>query len=167
MSLRSLWFLIREAFTDICRHQLMTLASITTVAASLSVLGGFLLVGWQLHRVAESLPRQIEVHVFTRVDTPRERVLELQSRILGMPGVKTCKLITKEDAWHTYVRDYPDKKDLEGIRDNPLPDKLEIQTRNTPATTMPSRRLRQGVPFPDIDTVPEGGAVLEPLISIA
>ena len=39
MSLRSLWFLIREAFTNIWRHQLMTLASVTTVAASLSVLG--------------------------------------------------------------------------------------------------------------------------------
>ena len=33
MSPRSLWFLIREAFTNIWRHQLMTLASITTVAA--------------------------------------------------------------------------------------------------------------------------------------
>jgi cell division transport system permease protein len=164
---RSLWFLVREAFTNIWRHQLMTLASVTTVAASLSVLGGFLLVGWQLHRVAESLPRQIEVHVFTRVDTSRERVLDLQSRILGMPGVKTCKLITKEDAWHTYVRDYPDKKDLEGIRDNPLPDKLEIQTRNTTATTMLCRRLRQAVAFPDIDRISEGGAVLERLISIA
>src|SRR5439155_1639315 len=41
MSPRSLWFLIREAFTNIWRHQLMTLASVTTVAASLSVLGGF------------------------------------------------------------------------------------------------------------------------------
>jgi cell division transport system permease protein len=164
---RSLWFLIREAFTNIWRHQLMTLASVTTVSASLSVLGGFLLVGWQLHRVAESLPRQIEVHVFTKVDTPRLRVLDLQTRILGMPGVKTCKLVTKEEAWQTYVRDYPEKKDLEGIRDNPLPDKLEIQTRNPTATTMLSKRLSQQVAFPDIDTVREGGAVLERLISIA
>jgi len=164
---RSLWFLIREAFTNIWRHQLMTLASVTTVSASLSVLGGFLLVGWQLHRVAESLPRQIEVHIFTKVDTPRERVLDLQSRVLGMPGVKTCKLVTREEAWQTYVRDYPEKKDLEGIRDNPLPDKLEIQTRNPTATTMLSKRLHQQVAFPDIDTVREGGAVLERLISIA
>jgi cell division transport system permease protein len=164
---RSLWFLIREAFTNIWRHQLMTLASVTTVSASLAVLGGFLLVGWQLHRVAESLPRQIEVHVFTKIDTPRERVLDLQSRILGMPGVKTCRLVTKEEAWQTYVRDYPEKKDLEGLRDNPLPDKLEIQTRNPTATTMLSKRLGQAVAFPDIDTVREGGAVLERLISIA
>ena len=60
MSLRSLGFLIREAFTNIWRHQLMTLASVTTVAAALSVLGGFLLAGWQLHRAAENLPRQME-----------------------------------------------------------------------------------------------------------
>src|SRR5438046_1899987 len=134
MSLRSLWFLIREAFTDICRHQLMTLASVTTVAASLSVLGGFLLVGWQLHRAIESLPRQIEVHVFAKVTTPRERVLALQGEILRMPGVHTVKLVTKEEAWQAYTRDYPEKGDLEGIRDNPLPDKLEIQTRNPDAT---------------------------------
>src|SRR5262245_59302929 len=164
MSLRSLWFLIREAFTDICRHQLMTLASITTVTASLSVLGGFLLVGWQLHRAIENLPRQIEIHAFTKVSTSRERVLALQGEILRMTGVRTVKLVTKEEAWAAYTRDYPEKGDLEGIRDNPLPDKLEIQTRNPAATQLVCRRLRQAVAFPDIDTVREGGAVLERLI---
>jgi cell division transport system permease protein len=167
MSLRSLWFLIKEAFTDIRRHQLMTLASITTVAAALSVLGGFLLIGWQLHRAADSLPRQIEVHVFTTVKTPRERVLRLQNEILRMPGVHSVKLVTREEAWKSYIRDYPEKGDLEGIRDNPLPDKLEIRTRNPSATTTLCRRLRQQVAFPDIDAVREGGAVLEKLIAIA
>jgi cell division transport system permease protein len=167
MILRSLWFLIKEAFTDIWRHQLMTLAAITTVAASLAVLGGFLLVGWQLHRAAESLPRQIEIHIFTKVKTPRERVLTLQREIVRMPGVRTVKLVTREEAWQAYIRDYPEKKDLEGIRDNPLPDKLEIQTRNPSATTLLCRRLRQQVAFPDIDAVREGGAVLERLIAIA
>src|SRR5437667_12785749 len=104
MSLRSLGFLIREAFTNIWRHQLMTLASITTVAASLSVLGGFLLAGWQLHRAAESLPRQIELHVFTKVTTSRDRVLRLQGRILAMSGVRSVKLVTREEAWQAYVR---------------------------------------------------------------
>lgn len=167
MSPRSLWFLVREAFTNIWRHQLMTLASVTTVAASLSVLGGFLLVGWQLHRATESLPRQIEVHVFTRVSTPRERSLQLQSRILAMPGVRSVKLVTREEAWQAYIRDYPEKGDLEGIRDNPLPDKLEIQTRSPLYTRMLCRRLRQQVAFRDIDTVREGGAVLERLVAIA
>ncbi len=165
--MRSLWFLIREAFTNIWRHQLMTLASVTTVAASLSVLGGFLLVGWQLHLFAESLPRQIEIHVFTKADIPRDRVLDLQSRVIAMPGVRTCKLVTKEDAWAAYVHDYPEKEDLDGMRDNPLPDKLVIQSRNPTATTMLARRLRQEVAFPDIDTVREGGAVLERLIAVA
>ena len=167
MSLRSLWFLIREAFTNIWRHQLMTLASVTTVAASLSVLGGFLLAGWQLHRAADNLPRQIEIHVFTKVKTPRDRVLRLQTRILAMAGVRSCKLVTKEEAWQTYVQDYPQKEDLEGIRDNPLPDKLEIQTRDPAYTAMVAFRLGQRVAFPDIDTVREGGAVLERLVAIA
>jgi cell division transport system permease protein len=167
MSPRSLWFLIREAFTNIWRHQLMTLASVTTVAASLSVLGGFLLVGWQVHLATESLPRQIELHVFAKVTTPRERVLRLQSRILGWPGVRNVKLVTKQDAWQTYVRDYPEKEDLEGIRDNPLPDKLEVQTKSPEYNIVLAHRLRQAVAFPDVDTVREGGAVLERLIAIA
>lgn len=167
MSPRSLWFLIQEAFINIWRHQLMTLASVTTVAASLSVLGGFLLTGWQLHRAAENLPRQIEIHVFTKVSTPRDQVLALQSRILRWVGVRSCKLVTKEEAWQAYVRDYPEKQDLEGIRDNPLPDKLEIQTRDPLYTTMVAHRLGQAVAFPEIDTVREGGAVLERLITIA
>jgi cell division transport system permease protein len=145
----------------------MTLASVTTVAASLSVLGGFLLVGWQLHRAADNLPRQIEIHLFTKVTTPREEVLQLQSRILRWPGVRSVKLVTKEEAWQAYVRDYPEKSDLEGIRDNPLPDKLEIQTRDPDYTTVIAQRLRQAVAFPEIDTVREGGAVLERLIAIA
>jgi len=167
MSLRSLGFLIREAFTNIWRHQLMTLASVTTVAAALSVLGGFLLAGWQLHRAAENLPRQMEIHVFTKVNLPRDRVLGLQGQILGMAGVRSCKLVTREEAWQAYVQDYPQKADLEGIRDNPLPDKLEIRTRSPVYTTVLARRLSQPAVFPDIDTVREGGAVLERLIAIA
>jgi cell division transport system permease protein len=167
MSPRSLWFLIREAFTNIWRHQLMTLASVTTVAASLSVLGGFLLVGWQVHRATENLPRQIELHVFTKVSTPRAEVLRLQSRILSWPGVRSVKLVPKEEAWKAYVQDYPQKEDLEGIRENPLPDKLEIRTRNPENATVVANRLRQAVAFPEIDTVREGGAVLERLIAIA
>jgi cell division protein FtsX len=47
---------------NICRHGLMTVASISTVAISLTILGGFLLAAFQLHTMAEALPQRMEIH---------------------------------------------------------------------------------------------------------
>ena len=46
--MRSLPFLLNEAWANLRRHGLMTAAAVTTIAVSLALLGAFLLVFYQL-----------------------------------------------------------------------------------------------------------------------
>src|SRR5436190_20515238 len=98
MSIRSLGFLAREASMNISRHGLITVASISTVAIALSILGGFLLVAFQLHTIAEALPQQMEIHAFARTDLSRPQSLQVVERIRAMAGVIRVRLVSKEEA---------------------------------------------------------------------
>jgi len=164
MSLRSATFLIREALTDVSRHGLMTLASISTVAVSLSILGGFLLMALHLHAIADALPRQIEIHAFTHNEVTPDQLKSLEARVRALPGITSVQLIRRDDAWREFQRKYSDPNDLAGMRENPLPDKFEVRTRSPQRTLAVSRLLRS---YPEIARVNEGGPVLERLIVVS
>src|SRR5687767_2118094 len=106
MNVRSLGFLAREAAMNIARHGLMTMASISTVAIALTILGGFLLIAFQLHTVAEAVPRQMEIHAFARTDVTTEESAKLGARLRMLPGVVRVRLVPREIAWEEYRRRY-------------------------------------------------------------
>jgi cell division transport system permease protein len=163
MSLRSTAFLLGEAVTDIRRHSLMTLASITTVAISLSILGGFLLIWLHLNALAEALPRQFEIHAFTqaKVTPPQLRVLE--ARIRALSGVTEVRVVGREDAWREFQKRYGHPDDLASIRENPLPDKIEVRCKNPKRTLVVAKML---LTWPEFSRVKEGGKILERLVGI-
>ena len=66
MNLRSIEFLIQEAFTGIRRNGLMAFASISTIALSLGVLGAFVLVALGANNFAASQIGKFEIAVFMR-----------------------------------------------------------------------------------------------------
>jgi cell division transport system permease protein len=164
MSFRSGAFLLGEAVTDIRRHGLMTLASISTVAVSLSILGGFVLIAMHLHVIADALPRRMEIHAFTRADVKPEQLKALEAKIRALPGLTNVALIPRAEAWKAFQARYADPDDLAGIRENPLPDKFEIRAKN-PQRTLEVARMVRG--YPEIARVNEGGQILERLISIS
>lgn len=164
MSFRSGSFLLGEAITDIRRHGLMTLASISTVAVSLAILGGFILIALHLHVIADALPRRMEVHAFTRAGVKKEQLLVLEAKLRALPGLTHVALIPREEAWKTFKTRYADPDDLAGIRENPLPDKFEIRAA-TPQRTLEVAKIVRT--FPEIARVNEGGQILERLISIS
>jgi cell division transport system permease protein len=157
-------FLVGEALTDIRRHGLMTLASISTVAVSLSILGAFVLIALHLNVIADALPRQFEVHAFTQTAIKPDDLQTLEARLRGLPGVTEVKLIPRDHAWVEYKRQYGTQADLEGIRENPLPDKFEIKARSPKRTLIVAQTLRG---WPEFSRIKEGGRILERLIGIS
>src|SRR5437763_1970513 len=120
--LRGIPFLIHEAFLNVRRHGLMTLAVTSTVAIALCILGVFGLIAWQFHVITDSLPKQFEIHAFLDTSLTPERVAEVRSEAEHLPGVRAVTLVTKEEAWNDYKGHYGGlKSDLEGLDRNPLP----------------------------------------------
>lgn len=164
MSFRCGAFLLGEAVTDIRRHGLMTLASISTVAVSLSILGGFVLMALHLHAIADALPRRMEIHAFTRADVTPAQLKALEGRIRTLSGLTEVQLVPREQAWQAFKARYANPDDLAGIRENPLPDKFEIRAETPQRTLAVARILRT---YPEIARVNEGGKILDQLIRIS
>src|SRR5437016_11954919 len=112
--LRSIPFLIHEAFLNVRRHGLMTLAVTSTVAIALCILGVFALIAWQFHVITDALPKQFEMHAFLDTNLSAERVSEVRAEVERLSGVRSVTLVTKEEAWNEYKGHYSGlKRDLE------------------------------------------------------
>lgn len=158
----SLFFLLHECWLNLRRQGLMALASISTAAISLTILGVFVLLAWQVHSIAASAPRQFEVHAFLKPEITAEQAEDLSTRLHAVPGVVTVKRISRDQAWTELRKGYR-SSDLEGMT-NPLPDKLEI-TAITPERTL--EVAEQVRAMPEVDNVNEGRETLRLLIRIA
>lgn len=157
-------FLIGECWRNIRRQGLMAFACVSTSAIALTTLGAFVVLAWQVNTIAETVTRGFEVHAFLTTTASRENALEMVKQVEAMPGVVRARLIPKEEAWSEYRKHYPHQQDLEGMTDNPLPDKLEIVAASPTQTLAIAESVRQ---LPLVARVNEGRDVLRRLLTIA
>jgi cell division transport system permease protein len=162
----SVAFLIGEAFRNIRRNGLMSLAALGTVMVALAVLGGSLWTAFRLNEYASSQPEKFNrIDVFVTVKTARGRVEEMQASLRRMPRVKEVKLVPKERAWAMLQLQEPTL--AEAISDNPLPDKFEIETDNPEEIADLAGRLRNVKRFPEIEKVVDAGEEVRTLVTFA
>lgn len=157
-------FLLREAWLNGFRQRLMILACVTTTAVALTTLGGFALLAWHVHLIADALPRRIEVHIFVRPTVPRTRVNELLAALQRAPGVSRVRLVPREIAWQEFKKSWPGPDVLDGLNENPLPDKIEVVTTSPDRTLTLAREVRA---WPESESVRDGAQVLQRLLAVA
>ena len=105
--MRSLPFLVREAFINLKRHGLMTMAAITTITVSLALLGGFLLTFYQIHTAARRALDDFEMRVFCRPGVKPKAIPKLKARIARLPGVGMVRYLSREAVWKEQTENYP------------------------------------------------------------
>ena len=64
MSFSTKWYYLQEPFTSLNRNSLMSIASVTTVALSILVLGLFLTMVLNVNNLAQYLENQVQVTVY-------------------------------------------------------------------------------------------------------
>jgi cell division transport system permease protein len=159
-----LFFCMREVWLNLRRQGLMALACVTTSAVALTILAGFLLLAWQVHSIAEALPRQFEIHAFLQVNAPREDAERLATELGALPGIALVRLVPREQAWEAYQKHFPNPQDLADLGANPLPDKLEIVPLKPEDTDRIAAVVRER---PEIEQVNDGREILGKLMTIA
>lgn len=161
--LAGLGFLIHESWLNLRRQGLMALACVSTSAVALTILGVFVALACQLYAVLDGAPRRMEVHAFLRADLPREGAQAVLERCKQEPGIATARLVTREEAWEAYRKSYAHPKDLEGLKENPLPDKIELIAAS-PEETLRVAEWARGLT--EVDQVNAETEVLKQLLSI-
>jgi len=164
VSLRNIEFLIHEAFVGIRRNGVMALASLSTIALSLAVLGAFVLLIFGATNMIQRELGKFDIAVYLTNDTSREEALRLGGEIRRMRAVKEVDFIPKEVAWPQFKKERAGKLDLGGLKGNPLPDAYRVKVSRAEMVEELADRIRA---MRGVASVREGREVLRHVLAAA
>ena len=144
---------------------MMSVASISTVAISLLVLGMFLLVILNTNHLAQYLENQVQMTVYMQEVATDESINQTFEALKQMQGVTKVTYVDKAQAMQRFKERLQDQQDLLNAlgKENPFPASFEVQV----ADPQHIRDLAPAVEkLPQVETAKFGQDVLENLFTL-
>jgi cell division transport system permease protein len=139
-------FVFGEAFQGMRRHLSMGLATVSTVAVAMWLMGGIAYAYWELDKFGQGVSRQFEMRAFflpgTRFDAIRADIQALRNH----PAIHTVQHIPRDLAWQKFREENP-RILTEGI-ENPFPDAIKVVLRDLAQAETAARAIEDR---PNID----------------
>ena len=129
MKIRTIEYFIREMIDSLRHNGLMSIASVTTVALSLLILGMFLVLALNLNNMAAALESQVQITVYLQDNLTEKQVRDLGSQITKLSGVTHVSFINKNEAMERFKTRLGEQQGLlTALGDtNPLPSSYEVK----------------------------------------
>ncbi len=132
MKISTLKYFAIDSLKSIKRNKTISFASAATVAATLFILGVFLLTALDVQQVIKNVESRVEIKVFLNNDITIGEEKALETKIKGMSEVASVKYETKQEAMKNFKEQIEDNKALlEGLeKDNPLPNAYVVKVKD-------------------------------------
>lgn len=155
-------YALRQAFLALKSNWVATVATITTMTLSLTLLASFSLISVNLNLFLAELQNELEVTVFLDDGANHPQLLEV---IRGWSEVDTRRVvfIGKDEALSGLVSELPALSQAAALVSNPLPNAIEVRLLDPSLTETVSQRLRA---LPGVDTVMDGAQDVEMFLAI-
>lgn len=117
------------ALKNMVRNAMMSLASILSVTSTLVILGIVLLLILNVNNLTKEFTDKFDVmRVQVAYDYTPEQTLAMKAAFEAVPNVESVLLITRDEALEQMKQDWgEDSVLLEGLKENPLSDTLEVR----------------------------------------
>ncbi len=99
----------KEGVLNIVRHPLVTLASMTTVALMLTLIGAFAVFSYNVRAIVEQAGKEPPVTVWADYGISSEEVESIRRRLVSYSYVTECTVVTPEQAFEEYKASMGDK----------------------------------------------------------
>lgn len=165
MKMRTSEYMVRETLISLKRHNWMSIASISTVAVSLFVLGIFMILVLNMNRMASFLESQVQISVYLKDDLSKEDIRGIGDDIRGLQGIDTVAFISRSDA-DKRLRERLGEQAylLDALGDqNPLPDSYEVTVRDPSMVETTAQAIAE---FKGVEQTKYGQDVVEHLFDI-
>lgn len=165
MSFSTKEYFVRETYKSIRRNGFMSIASISTVAVSLMVLGIFLLMFLNTNNLAQHLEKQVQVAVYMQDDANQEELDAMRVKLEKMNGVVKVTAITKDEALKRFKERLGDQqKILDSLGgDNPFPNSFDVQVKSPDVIKEITNEITK---MPKVETARFGQDVVEHLFQL-
>lgn len=114
---------IKETFKSLFRNRMMSIASISSIAASLLVLGIIMSIIININSFSEGVKHQFDsIDIYLNEDLTREEIVEIGNKMENFKGVHSIVYETKEQALENMKIDFEEYSYLlDGLKYNPFP----------------------------------------------
>lgn len=165
MKPRTLKYFFKEALKSMKRNGLMTLASISTVALSLFMLGVFLCGVINLNNMASSLENQVQLSIYLKDGLTTDQIMAVGKQIKAIPNLKHLEFVNKEQAMKEFKARLGDQQQLvNALGDvNPLPNSY-VLTFDNPSDVKATAKL--AATFQGVESTHYGQDIVEELFRI-
>jgi cell division transport system permease protein len=161
--LTRLGYFTRETLVSLRRNLLMTLAGIITVAVSLCVLGGALLLSRLVDHGTQQWKDGVELEIFMNVRATQGQIDTLNRALENDKDVRSFKYLTKEDAYAEFKRLFRDQPDLVQTTDaSALPASFRVAPTKAELTKTVAERFQTQ---PGVDEVKTAEKEVKKLLS--
>lgn len=153
-------YALQQALRAIRGNWIASVATITTMTLSLTILAGFSLISLNLNEVLRGLQGELEIAAFL---DPVADPAVLMNEVRSWDEVATAQFVGKDRALQELVRDLPNLQPAAEVVDNPLPDTLELRLFDPAHTEAVSSRLRG---LPGVAEVEDGSDAVATFLAI-
>lgn len=147
------------------RNGLMTLASISTVALSLFILGVFTCGVVNLNNLASNLESQVEISVYLKDGLNQTQINTVHNKLKDMPNVKKLEFVSKDEAMKRFKERLGEQQGLVAALDgnNPLPSSFVITFENPEEVKEAAKLVTT---YPEVESAHYGQDVIEQIFKI-
>lgn len=166
MKVSSVGYVVRDGFRNVWRNKVMSVASISTVAISLFLLGVVWLFISNVNHMVTKVESELEINAYIDKTYTRDQGVELMNQISQLPGISLVSYVTKEDAIHILQGRFgPDANLAETVGEyNPLPDMIKVKASRPELVPDLAKKLENTI---GIETVRYGQGTVEKLLQTA
>lgn len=135
MKIRTLKYIVKDGVKNVYKNRLMSLASISTIIASLTIFGIFYLLIINVNHNVIGLKEQPEMQVFCNPDLDDLGVKLVENTLIQNSNIAEVTIVTKEQAFEKVKEMLDDDADLlEGLDNSFLPISFIIKLNNIEAS---------------------------------
>ena len=140
--MRALKYSIEEAVASLWRGRRSGVLSVVTIAAALFVLGGLLVVTWNVQGVLAQWAEAAEMSVYLRDGVSAEGRAAIDQLLAESDLVAGREYVSKGDALVKFKRDFADLSSMAGdLSDNPFPASFEVHLQSVTQDAAAIERL--------------------------
>lgn len=158
-------YFVRETYKSVRRNGFMSVASVSTVAVALLVLGMFLLLFLNTNNMAKYLESQVQISVYMQDSANYDDLNKAKDTLTKMPGVVKVTYVDKQQALKRFEERLGDQKQLLNSlgKDNPFPNSFDVQVDKPERIKEVTPKIQQ---IPKIETAKFGQEILENLFQL-
>jgi len=153
-------YALRQALRAVRANWVASVATITTMTLSLTILAGFSLVSLNLNEVLRELQTELEVSAFLTRDADPNLLMRT---VRDWNAVATAEFTGRDQVLSELVADLPSLQQAAALVENPLPDTISLRLFDPSQTPEVRARL---LALPGVADVEDGSEAVETFLAV-